>query len=273
MGDKSDKNEKENPISLHYLMLTRSNYAAWAIKMRVFMQAQGVWEDIEPRTRNMAIDVKKDKLALAAIYQGIPEDLLLSLVEKQTAKDAWEMLKTMYMGAERVKTAKVQTLKAEFETLSMKDTKIIDDFAMKRSKKGDDEQETSQRNTRSITSDNRGRGRGRRRGNGSGNQGGRGSGGGNQQRYGYHGFDKNHDKSIVKCYNCQQYGHYAAECRNPRRERNQEANLTQENNDGEPALLLSTFDEHDRFQEVFLNEENVTSRLKSTTNVSGDTSL
>ncbi|GJX69130.1 ribonuclease H-like domain, reverse transcriptase, RNA-dependent DNA polymerase [Tanacetum coccineum] len=112
-------------------MLTRSNYAAWAIKMRVFMQAQGVWEAIEPRTRNTAIDVKKDKLALAAIYQGIPEDLLLSLAEKQTAKDAWETLKTMFMGAERVKTAKVQTLKAEFETLSMKDTEIIDDFAMK----------------------------------------------------------------------------------------------------------------------------------------------
>nr|GEU94323.1 hypothetical protein [Tanacetum cinerariifolium] len=79
----------------------------------------------------MAIDVKKDKLALVAIYQGIPEDLLLSLAEKQTAKDAWETLKTMFMGADRVKTAKVQTLKAEFETLSMKDTEIIDDFAMK----------------------------------------------------------------------------------------------------------------------------------------------
>ncbi|GKD29056.1 ribonuclease H-like domain, reverse transcriptase, RNA-dependent DNA polymerase, partial [Tanacetum coccineum] len=80
-------------------MLTRSNYAAWAIKMRVFMQAQGVWEAIKPRTRNTAIDVKKDKLALAAIYQG--------------------------------KTAKVQTQKAEFETLSMKDTEILDDFTMK----------------------------------------------------------------------------------------------------------------------------------------------
>nr|GFD48721.1 hypothetical protein [Tanacetum cinerariifolium] len=52
---------------------------------------------------------------------------------------------------------------------------------LERSKKGDDEQGTSQRNTRSIASDNRGRGRGRRRGNGSRNRGGRGSGGGNQQ--------------------------------------------------------------------------------------------
>ncbi|GJX96945.1 hypothetical protein Tco_0352743, partial [Tanacetum coccineum] len=65
------------------------------------------------------------------IYQGIPEDLLLSLAEKQTAKYAWETLKTMFMGVDRVKIAKVQTLKAEFKSLNMKDTKIIDDFAMK----------------------------------------------------------------------------------------------------------------------------------------------
>ncbi|GJW91647.1 hypothetical protein Tco_0169200, partial [Tanacetum coccineum] len=65
------------------------------------------------------------------IYQGIPEDLLLSLVEKKTAKDAWETLKTMFIGEDRVKTAKVQTLKADFETLNMKDMEITDDFAMK----------------------------------------------------------------------------------------------------------------------------------------------
>ncbi|GJU77038.1 ribonuclease H-like domain, reverse transcriptase, RNA-dependent DNA polymerase [Tanacetum coccineum] len=37
MEDKSDKNEKDNLINLHYPMLTRSNYAAWAIKLRVHL--------------------------------------------------------------------------------------------------------------------------------------------------------------------------------------------------------------------------------------------
>nr|GFA13312.1 hypothetical protein [Tanacetum cinerariifolium]GFB39021.1 hypothetical protein [Tanacetum cinerariifolium] len=131
IGHKSDKNKKENSIILHYLMLTRSNYAAWAIKMRVFMHALGVWEAIEPKTQNTVVDVKKDKLTLVTIYQGIPYDLLLSLAEKQTTKDTWETLKMMFMRAVRVKTAKIQALKAKFETLSMKDTEIIDDFAMK----------------------------------------------------------------------------------------------------------------------------------------------
>ncbi|GKB93720.1 putative ribonuclease H-like domain-containing protein, partial [Tanacetum coccineum] len=80
MGDNSDKNEKENPMSLHYLMLTDSRGPV--------------------------------------------------VVKKKMAKDAWETLKTMCMGVDMVKTTKVQTLKAEFETLGMKDTEIIDDFAL-----------------------------------------------------------------------------------------------------------------------------------------------
>ena len=51
------------------------------------MQAQGVWDAVEPRTANTVVKVKKDKMALAAIYQGIPEDMLLSLAKKQTTKN------------------------------------------------------------------------------------------------------------------------------------------------------------------------------------------
>nr|KAJ0225396.1 hypothetical protein LSAT_V11C100018330 [Lactuca sativa] len=131
MGDRNERNEKDGPITLYYPMLSRSNYVAWAIKMRVFMQAQGVWDAVEPRTPNTVVEVKKDKMALAAIYQGILEDLLLSLAEKQTAKEAWTARKTMFMGAYRVKTARVQTLKAEFELLSIKETEKIDEFAVK----------------------------------------------------------------------------------------------------------------------------------------------
>lgn len=68
---------------------------------------------------------------MAAIYQSIPEDIVLSLVEKQTAKETWDTLKTIYMGVYRVKTATVQTLKAEFGILTMKETETMDDFSAK----------------------------------------------------------------------------------------------------------------------------------------------
>ena len=131
MAGTSGNGEKDSQFTLQYTMLSRTNYGAWAIKMKVFMQAHGVWEAVEPRTANTVVDTKKDKMALAAIYQGIPEDLLMSLAEKKTAKETWEAMKTRFVGADRVKIARIQTLKAEFESLTMKESEGVDEFAVK----------------------------------------------------------------------------------------------------------------------------------------------
>lgn len=122
---------KENSVGLTYPMLTKSNYTAWSLKMKVYMKAHGIWVAIEPTDPKATIEDKTDKMALAAIYQGIPEDILLSVADKETAKEAWEAVKTMCLGADRVKKARIQTLKAEFEFMSMKETKLIDDFCMR----------------------------------------------------------------------------------------------------------------------------------------------
>lgn len=122
---------KDSTVGLSYLTLTRSNYTAWSLKMKVFMQAHGVWGAIDPKDPKAKVDEKTDKTALAAIYQSIPEDILLTLADKQTAKEAWDALKTLCLGADWVKKAKIQTLKAKFESLCMKDTESIDDFCMR----------------------------------------------------------------------------------------------------------------------------------------------
>lgn len=53
------------------------------------------------------------------------------LAEKEIVREAWNTLKTMHMGTERVKEEKVQTLKSEFEVLHMNQGESIDDFAVK----------------------------------------------------------------------------------------------------------------------------------------------
>ncbi|XP_074342952.1 uncharacterized protein LOC141680695 [Apium graveolens] len=70
-------------------------------------------------------------MALAIIYQSIPEEILLSVAEKKSAEEAWEAIKTMCVGVDRVKKAKVQTLRSELESLTMKETEQIDDFCMR----------------------------------------------------------------------------------------------------------------------------------------------
>lgn len=88
-------------------------------------------EAIDPVDPKVAVEVRTDKIALATIYQSIPEEVLLSIAEKTSAKEAWDAIETMCIGADRVQKAKVQTLKTEFEMMSMRETDQLDDFCMK----------------------------------------------------------------------------------------------------------------------------------------------
>ena len=51
----------------------------------MFMEALGVWDVFEPRTLDIVVKINKDKIVLAATYQGKPKDLLLVLAEKQNS--------------------------------------------------------------------------------------------------------------------------------------------------------------------------------------------
>ena len=53
------------------------------------------------------------------------------LAVNDSTKTVWETLQIIHVSVKRVKEAKVQTLKSEFESIHMKDGESIDDFAMK----------------------------------------------------------------------------------------------------------------------------------------------
>lgn len=58
--------------------------------------------------------------------------------------------------------------------------------------------------------------------------------------------------SDIRCFNCDEYGHYASKCKDPKKNGN-EANLTQEE---EPVLLLTVCGEN-ATNMVLINEEKV----------------
>ncbi|KAL7607328.1 hypothetical protein Lser_V15G16133 [Lactuca serriola] len=98
--------------------------------MEAIMDAQGVWESIEP-TVGVTVDEKKNKMARAYILQAIPEDILMQVAKKKTAKEVWESLKIRYLGADRVQKVRLHSLKSEFDALRMKEGETIDEFAGK----------------------------------------------------------------------------------------------------------------------------------------------
>ena len=113
--------------SIQCPMLTSTNYTVWAMRMKVALKVHKVWEAIEEE----ATTGEKNNMAVALLFQSIPEALVLQVGELETAKQVWEAIKTRHVGAERVKEARLQTLMNDFDRLKMKDTESIDEFGGK----------------------------------------------------------------------------------------------------------------------------------------------
>lgn len=111
--------------------LTATNYPVWAIKVKSILDAHGLLETVEPRTLGEEPDAKKSKQALAFLFQAIPEEMVLQMSSHTDPKKVWDGLKTRYLGVDRVRTARVATLKRELEGLRMKEGELVDDCATK----------------------------------------------------------------------------------------------------------------------------------------------
>jgi hypothetical protein len=73
-----------NLTSLQCPMLNSVNYTIWAMRVRAIFNVHGVWEAIEPGT---GTDIKKNNMAIALLFQSIPEDLTLQVGNLNTAKE------------------------------------------------------------------------------------------------------------------------------------------------------------------------------------------
>ncbi|KNA02920.1 hypothetical protein SOVF_214050, partial [Spinacia oleracea] len=93
----------------------------------VALKVHKVWETIDPGTK----DDDKNNMAIALLFQSIPEALILQVGDLDTSKGVWDAIKARHVGADRVKEARLQTLMAEFDRLKMKETDKIDDFVGK----------------------------------------------------------------------------------------------------------------------------------------------
>ncbi|XP_024976262.1 uncharacterized protein LOC112514163 [Cynara cardunculus var. scolymus] len=98
--------------------------------MQIILETNSLWEAIEPQSSTKP-DEKRDKTAIAYLYQLLPEDQLLLISKYKTAKAVWDALKTRHVGVRSVQKARLHTLKTEFEMLQMKENESIDLFTSK----------------------------------------------------------------------------------------------------------------------------------------------
>ncbi|KAK9054599.1 hypothetical protein SSX86_025678 [Deinandra increscens subsp. villosa] len=111
--------------------LTATNYPVWAIKVKSILDAHGLLETVEPRTLGEEPNATKSKQALAFLFQAIPEEMVLQMSSHTDPKKVWDGLKIRYLGVDRVRTARIATIKRELEGLRMKEGELVDDCATK----------------------------------------------------------------------------------------------------------------------------------------------
>ncbi|KAE8787521.1 retrotransposon protein [Hordeum vulgare] len=114
-------------VSLSMPMLTTDNYTVWAIRAQAVLDVHTVWEAVAPG--DAAMQARKDKAARALLLGALPEDVLLQVATKLTAREVWDSLKVRFVGADRVRAARLAMLRGDFDRVKMADGEALEVYA------------------------------------------------------------------------------------------------------------------------------------------------
>jgi hypothetical protein len=95
--------------------------------MKIKLEAQSLWAAVDKGDAEFQVD----RMALDAICSTVPPDMIATLAVKSTTKEAWDCIKTMRIGDDRVWKASLQKVRREYELLSFRDGESVEDFAMR----------------------------------------------------------------------------------------------------------------------------------------------
>ena len=99
---------RTSSVPIQYPMLSDTNYLVWATKMKFILRNLRVWKAIEG---DDDVDDEVDEGAMAALSQSVPDSMVMTLANYNTAREAWEAIREMRVGEDKVKRARAQVLK------------------------------------------------------------------------------------------------------------------------------------------------------------------
>jgi hypothetical protein len=135
-GEMSSPLEKHNAVvacvvlnsgAVELPLLTKSNYHEWSLVMKVSLEAMELWDAVEVDCKDHA----KDRRALAIILHAVPSEMKARLAVKKSEKEAWNAVKKMRVGDDRVKSTSMQRLLKELENVVFCDGESVGDFTLR----------------------------------------------------------------------------------------------------------------------------------------------
>jgi hypothetical protein len=94
--------------------------------MRIALQGASLWEVVDTGDARE----QQERQALGAILRSVSSDMVPALAAGDNAKVAWYMLKTVRIGDNRVREARRQRVRKEFDAMAFKSGESVEDFSM-----------------------------------------------------------------------------------------------------------------------------------------------
>ncbi|KAI5338054.1 hypothetical protein L3X38_017325 [Prunus dulcis] len=129
------------------------NYEFWSIRLKTILKSHGLWDlvengfDASDPTKEKekeegskaaegeksvtAETLMKDARALGLIQGAVSDQIFPRIVNEETSKGAWDILKQEFRGDKQVRSVKLQGLRREFEYTRMKDSESFSVYAAK----------------------------------------------------------------------------------------------------------------------------------------------
>ncbi|XP_020425836.1 uncharacterized protein LOC109950638 [Prunus persica] len=140
-------------VELRTPVFNGENYEFWSIRMKTILKSHGLWDLVEnlfdvsdPKKgkekeegskaaevekSTMAEILMKDACALGLIQSAVSDQIFPRIVNEETSKGAWGILKQEFRGDKQVRSVKLQGLRREFEYTRMKDSEPLSVYIAK----------------------------------------------------------------------------------------------------------------------------------------------
>ena len=105
-------------------ILNKLNYQVWASWMRLHLEGLELWDAIESEN----VVRKKDRQVMSILFSTISDEVTRELDVEKTAKETWLTLKVKSRGVSQICKPWIQSLKRDYENLSMDDDDLFLDY-------------------------------------------------------------------------------------------------------------------------------------------------